>query len=489
MDIQNNLVSNLRLETLQKQADNLLTRLSQAGLFRALVLESRDQRVVLDTAYGQLTGKAPSSLRPGDVIQARLLSVSRDAVIKIEQHQPSSVTLNHRALSQLVQQQPTALLAARVVAENERHTLLQVAHQRFAIPRQSQFQAGDTLMIKSATDLSVTLQRTQPEILLKQALQTVLLPRSLPQHQQTALSTLQRLANQLIQIQPDSLQKSVSTTTLASNKNDRLAAMLTGRLLAATPQSSQTMLQLLHALSQPLARIDQLRPGSIQQMLAQLNWTQATSTADSNRLNLPEQLIVLLNELRHSGDSLQQLLRVLITQNAATEKADIPEPRLLELSNQVRNELSQQIEQSLTQLLSQKVSLRLQLEQNLPLQIHLNLPIQVDQQRSELKLKLEQKKPSEPDEEAGWEIELSFEFGLLGLISTRLLLQGTGLSANFWAERTSTKTLIDSHLGQFKSQLKKSGFEPGVFDCFLGQPKSSAVEFTAFNENLVDIKV
>lgn len=487
MDIQNNLVSNIRLEALQKQADTLLTRLAQAGLFRALVLESRGQRVVLDTAYGQLTGKAPPDLRPGDVIQARLLSASRDVVIKIEQHQPGSVTLNHRALNQLVQQQPSALLAARVVADNERQNLLQLGQQRFAIPRQTQFQVGDTLLVKAATEQSVTIQRAQPEILLKQALQTSLLPRGMPQQQQAALSGLQKLASQLLQMHADNPR---SADLASSQYNDPVKTKLIDNTFQSLPSPSKNMLQLLQALAKPLARIDHLRPATIQQILSQLTWLQAApSTANSRGLNIPEQLIVMLHELRRSDDSFQQLLRALIQSNRAAEKVDIADPIRPELSTQLRSELSQQIEQSLAQLLTQKVSLRLQIEQNLPLQFHINLPVQVDQQRSEVKLKLQQKKPVEADEEPAWEIDLSFEFGLLGLISTRLLLQGTRLSASFWAAHSSTKILIESQLGQFQSQLKKSGFELGLFDCFLGQPKSAQMEDQALNDNLVDIKV
>jgi len=104
-------------------------------------------------------------------------------------------------------------------------------------------------------------------------------------------------------------------------------------------------------------------------------------------------------------------------------------------------------------------------------------------------LKIKENNKREDPKEQQWEINLSFEFGLLGLISTHLLLQDIKLSAHFWAESKSTKQLIDSELGSFKEQLQKAGFEPGIFNCSMGSPKTKNDNSHLISENLIDIKV
>ena len=160
---------------------------------------------------------------------------------------------------------------------------------------------------------------------------------------------------------------------------------------------------------------------------------------------------------------------------------------LIDETQQIK--LLQQLEQTITQLLVQKTTIRLNQEQSQPLQINLNIPLQVNNETTALKLKIKQRNNCEADENQHWEISLQFELGLLGLIRTNILLQDAKLSAHFWAVKPSTKTLIDAHMDQFKNQLKKSGFELGLFDCFIGKPISEDDTSPSVGENLVDIKV
>ena len=187
---------------------------------------------------------------------------------------------------------------------------------------------------------------------------------------------------------------------------------------------------------------------------------------------------------------LRQLVQRIFEASSALARNAAQDRPLIELSNTLRLELIQQTEQSLNQLLTQQAGTRLQVEQQQPLQFNLNIPLLVDQQSRNLQLKVKQKHSANAEEaEQLWDIELSFEFGLLGLITTRIQLQGKKISANFWAVQANTKQMIDRHLDEFKTQLSRAGFELGLFDCFAGAaPEVEQSPPYPLNDNLLDIQ-
>ena len=207
---------------------------------------------------------------------------------------------------------------------------------------------------------------------------------------------------------------------------------------------------------------------------------------------LTTQLIAAIKILRQQPEALQQVLQQLVqAASSAEQSAARPEPRLIDLDIPLRQELLQQSETLLTQVTTQKAILGMQQESQQPLQLNLALPLQVDQQTRQLSLKIREKKATggEPQDSA-WEVSLSFEFASLGMISTRLLLHGSRLNAHFWAENSTTKTLIDDNLYQFRQQLVRAGFEPDVLDCFHGSPGPQRDEPgpLAESNNLLDLK-
>ena len=120
----------------------------------------------------------------------------------------------------------------------------------------------------------------------------------------------------------------------------------------------------------------------------------------------------------------------------------------------------------------------------------MNIPLKVEDEVRNLKLKISEKDKHGEDNDQNWEIDLTFNFAQLGLISTHILLQKNCLSANFKAEEENTWALIDQHMQEFKSQIISSGFEAGIFDCHHGTIEEvDEKPPLRGGENFVDINV
>ncbi len=495
MDLLTRTLSNIKLDTLQPRVNNLLLQLQQAGVFRALVTHSSGNKVILDTAFGPLTGKATDNLKKGDEIMVRLVSGRSEPTIKIEQHHPKQISIPNQTLSRLVQTDPAIPIVAKVVSHNNKQTLLQIADKHYPIPRQPLLQTGETLIIKPAAEKSVQLIRIQPQAILKNAL-SQLLPKTLVNSEPGSILELQKVAAKLLNIKPENVTvKNIGEAPVLDKNPAQISNKSSDtpvpRLTSEKPAIQQTLQQSLQNLTQPLASIEAFKPETMQQILTLLSLvkTPLSSQGASQIQAYPDQLLLLKEIIRQSPDSIKQLIRDLISSTQSTNHKLPSDTALLDTSNSFRSELLNQVEQTLTQLLVQKTSVRLQLEQNQLIQFNLNIPLQVNNENTALKIKIQEKQRNEHTDEQHWEIQLSFEFGMLGLISTHILLQGDKLSAHFWADKTSTKHLIDSQMERFKNQLKNTGFELGLFDCFVGQPTSGTETPAAISDNLVDIEV
>ncbi len=148
MDIVNQSLSSIKIDTTQTRISQLLQRLQQAGLFRALVIASEGKQVTLDTAFGRINGKVPQQLRQGDEILARLLPGDKQPTIKIEQHHPKLLTLDKRAFGELftatatatanatanTKPNPSQAVPAKVISQTTSQTLLQIADKTYPLP-------------------------------------------------------------------------------------------------------------------------------------------------------------------------------------------------------------------------------------------------------------------------------------------------------------------------------------------------------------------
>lgn len=542
MDLINTLQIPLQVIALQKASAELLPQLQQAGLFRALVLETQGNRVILDTAFGKIIGRSPTPLNQGDEILTRLLPGKSEPDLKIEQHIPRLLTLNNKSLSAVLSQSGKPLLEARVVASDVKQTVIQIGKKQYQLAPQKLLKAGDALLLKSLPKNQVELVRIQPQIILKNAL-SVLLPRNQSAPKDTGLTSLLKLSQSILHKAPSALKNSnisvktempVSPSTLSpkqqlikqietliaqsnrvqSNKTQPnkqppqaaskainttevvklKAADLPVQNIPLKINTADNLKSLLGNLSISRLNVSQVKPATIQKVLTLLSLlkpsTATSLTSLQNLQTIPRQLETLQQALLKSPDQMTQLIRQLLINQADVAKSTSSERLLQDFSSSFRTELLQQVEQTLNHLLIQKTSVRLQVEQNQPLQINLNIPLLISEKTTtELKLKIKQKNQKESVDEQHWEINLSFEFGLLGLISTHLLLQEKKISAHFWAVEPATKNLIDHHLDDFKNQLVKSGFDAGYFDSHLGHPSESNDSDQPLSDNLVDINV
>ncbi|MBT3205487.1 MAG: flagellar hook-length control protein FliK [Gammaproteobacteria bacterium] len=567
-------ISNIKTDSLQIRVDDILNKLQQAGLFRAIVIESNGNKLLLDTASGQLRGITADKLIKGDEILARVLPGKTEPRIQVEQVLKASQPLPDKIVNQLIKiltstSEPTSPKtiaspttasnssakpslppvalpqAVKVLAHTTDKTFLQLDHKTYTIPRQNLLQPGETLLLKTNPSNNIELIRVQPENILKNALSN-LLPRLATAQNNPELSHLQKLVSSFLKLNPAeaniskatiindklNLQSVInraehSSTTKQSVNNQAInssapnvkkeatipetpikvqkdislqAAVKKSQKEVSLPASSiniqketpiNLIKQLLQTLSQPLIRADNVKAESLQQILGMLTLLKPSVPVKTSQgiFSIPDNLAELHKAINKSPENFKLLLRQIIDSNTPEAKVRIPDNILTEISGTLKIELSQQLEQTLSQLLTQKTTIRLNQEQNQPIQINLNIPLQVNEENRSLKLSIKQRNSSDKDEQNNWEISLAFEFALLGLISTNILLQDTKLSAHFWAVKSGTKQLIDTHMDQFKNQLKKSGFEPGLFDCFIGKPTTQEEKPHPVGENLVDIKV
>jgi hypothetical protein len=479
MDLQNTTFSRIKVDALDSRAGAVLDKLQQVGLFRALVIESKAGKVLLDTAFGQLRGTAPNQLSKGDEIYARLLPGKSIPTIKIEQVHSARLELPAKIMAQLEQiiAGSTGSQIIKVLSQSSNQTLIGYASRTFALSGQAQLQDGDTLLLSRSAEQKLELMRLQPESVLKNALSR-LLPQNVATQESSALMKLQQQLQSVLQLKPADLARLIS--------GDQPAAHNTAPHSTQSELSVKQLMTLLIKLSSPLANLKNLNADGLRQVFTLLS---LLKPAAQNSATLPQILSRLHQTLNQSSDSFTQLLRQIVESNSTTAKTRLPDQLFIEASGVLKAEIQQQIEQTLGQLLIQKTSLRLQQEQNAPIQFNLNLPIQHDNKTSILKLKIKQRNSHPLSDEQHWEINLSFEFGMLGLISTHLLLQETTLSAHFWASKPDTKQLIDTQMDQFKQQLRNSGFKLGLFDCFIGKPQDTNESPAFLRDNLVDIEV
>ncbi len=550
MDLPKTSLSTIQFDTLAPQVRNILLKLEQAGLFRALVVEAKGTQVLLDTAFGQLKGQSPQALSSGDEIQARIVNGKQQPTIKIEQLTLSQPEIPQKIMVQLVKiastlppaPPPTASPQAaaqpaltpqiiKVLKHDAQQTQLLIGQKNYHIPRQPQLKPGEFLMLKLDRHGQARLTRIDPQQLLKKAISELLPRLQTSPHNSAGLSGLQRLVSAILQLKPTDLAKPeqalqaardapikpqasratpVKTTADSSADGENIAplkrpvdSIKTGvtpsthampdqaRPAAASVASQRVIRQLLQQLAAPIANAQHIDAAGIKQLLTRLTLIQpsASSPVQPDLPNIPQQLHLLQQLLQQSPQAFKELVAQIVQSHTTMPGHKIDETRLQEVSQLFRNELLQQLDQSSTQMLLQKSTLKLSQEQQQPFQINLNIPLQFKQDTVQLKLKLKQRQPSEQPQSQHWEVKLSFDLPLLGLISTHLLLQDSTLSASFWAVRNSTKDLIDTHLHQFRQQLVKSGFEPGLFNSYSGQPIGVEDEQTwrKPDDNLLDV--
>jgi hypothetical protein len=478
-------IPGLRLEVQNQKASDILSKLQQSGLFRAIVVQSSNQQVLLETAFGRISGKAAQNLQKGDQILARILPGKSELTIKVEQHTPGVVVLPKNIMSKLSNLGISLPALAKIVPRPGDTSALKIADHAFKLAGMGALQQGQRVMLDINSKNQLVAKNLHAQSILKNAL-SQLIPKNLQNTSAHNLTSLQKLSSEILNLNTQSL------SAQANHQPNKTNATTPAPLIQSSSKSTDSMQAAIERLALPLARIQGIKPNSIQQIMTLLSLLKPTASqqASGNTTALPESLTTLLKELNASPEKFEKMIRQLFTNDAANQKQNVSDRSVQMLANTMRQELLAQTEQSLNQVLTQKTTVALQQEQHQPLQLNLNIPVQVENEVRNLKLKISEKRNEGVPEDQSWEIDLTFNFASLGLISTHILLQKNCLSAHFKAEQESTWALINQHLHEFKSQIVNGGFEAGLFDCRHGPIEE--VEKNAplrGGDNFVDVNV
>ena len=110
------------------------------------------------------------------------------------------------------------------------------------------------------------------------------------------------------------------------------------------------------------------------------------------------------------------------------------------------------------------------------------VPLQVRIQHEDRR---ESNDPEQPRESL-WRIDLAFDLDPLGPLQVQATLAPLGLSSQFWAERESTASLMESELGYLRQRLQDAGFTVRELCCNKGRAPQGAR--TALEQRWVDEK-
>lgn len=483
---------------------DILSRLQQLGSVQARVVSVANGQALLLTRLGEITGSNALKLKAGDTVQIRLDGDKQNPVLKVtlSQDQVTLLAANKflKSFPLLPANRPTP---ATVVSHQGNKTLLQLRSSQTSIPLQSQLKAGQLLnIVHREAAGTIEIKPVDHQQVLRSALAQLISARP----QSSANNQLQPL----LQLVQSALRINTRQALIANATNNSQSIAGTNSTTSASAATSNTtshsnngnalpgksishLAAGLELLIRSLPTVASLSPHVIQKSI-ELVLHSTLGSKPEKSLSNPNPLSVL-RQLPQTEQGLNQLIQSLL--KSSQEQAD-PEVNQLKkttfnnddpLLTQFRDAIKS-ADQQLNQQLFQQTSLRFQQELQQPLAFNLNIPYTEQQTVKSFQLKIRQKNKEASAENQAWEIRLSFEFGLLGLISTHILLDGDTLSTSFWAVEEDTKHKINHALPDFKHQLVKSGFNLGIFFCYLGQPSpESDHAFSPVPDSLLDIKV
>jgi hypothetical protein len=472
---------------------NLLNRLQQLGSITARVLRIDNGQAVLATRLGEITGANALKLKAGDVVQIRLEGDKQKAVLKVSPAKDQVTVLRSnqhpRFLAILQTMRPTT---AVVVSQQGGNTKLQLGNAQVSVPLQSQLKVGQLLKVThTAETKSIELRPVNHQQVLKSALVQLIPARTQFTTDNKFLPLLQILQQSGLRTTsgPDP-QPAVSSNNTPPQKGPGVDVPGTA---VTTSKAMLALVSGLESLVRSLPVIAALDQRTIQKWVEHASESLLRPPSEKSLVR-PNPLAVL-HQLPKTESGIAQLVQLLLKPAPSATKAtggeikdrpvDFDESMLAPLRDAVKA-----TEHSLNQQLFQQTSLRLQQELQQPVAFNLNIPYVEQETAKALKLSIRQKNKVADPEKQAWEIRLSFEFGLLGLISTHILLDGNTLSTNFWAVEPDTKAKIERELPDFRQQLIASGFDPGYFLCFSGKPPEDGdSEFSPLPDSLLDIKV
>jgi len=201
----------------------------------------------------------------------------------------------------------------------------------------------------------------------------------------------------------------------------------------------------------------------------------------------PTSFVQKLSMIKQSIDQLLNEIDVIASKNK-----NIKDDSEL-LSNFLKTTLKeskQAFESTIHKLMFQNTTSKLNQEVNLTQLINTQIPFESDKQTKDLNLKIKQQKKTNENDDDFWEIQLSLEMGLLGFMSTKILLRNSiDVSVLFWAEQANTKQLIEDKKAIFHQQMKNAGFNIDKINVFLGKQNDNGLPSELAHKKFIDINV
>jgi len=466
---------------------DLFRQITQLGSIEAKVALIDKGQALLNSQLGQILSSNTLDLKAGDRLNLRAAGSEQNPVLKITRLPPQPTTLSgitNHALNQVLANGKATV--ALVINQNPGKATIQLGSQKISIQSPVELKQGQLIsLLKSANSQSIELRPVNNQQVLKSALGQLLPQQTRPQ-QSAALTQLARLiqtrvVTQTVQPNTENLTlQPIQSSTLSPQANP--PASESASFNVQSPKSMNLFSQLASLLSSlpQLANVDKT---TIQQWVRFIVATGQSRDTGTQTTSNPYQL---LQQIAKSESSLIQHMQ---QQQLPTAEADV-KPKLDEPLLAMGKEIGKLADQSVSQQLLQQTNLRLQQELQLPFALSLAIPLTDQQKIQELRLRIRQRNREADPENQSWDIHLDFEFGLLGLISTHLLLDSNRLSASFWSEQVETQQKIDSNLTDFKQQLSHAGYDLGEFHSFAGKPPQESDQVTmSMPDTLLDIKV
>lgn len=244
-----------------------------------------------------------------------------------------------------------------------------------------------------------------------------------------------------------------------------LAQQLPGETLKRLPVLSQA-LKLLNPAATPLS---QLTPPALQQKLEASGLFMESLMAYRGSVPDGDQKLLLLRLL----NQLKPENRITSPGNAT---ADHQQSRQSANTDQILNRLMRLVEGAIARIQNhQTLSLNTS-EQTGQLLWQLDLPVQVDGRRENLELRIQGEGGTEDEDQsaASWKIDVQFDFGELGNVTSRISLNGKRVHCAFWSDKAGTASRFEQALPRLEQMLQQAGLEVSAVSALQGNPPDRA---------------
>ncbi len=547
MEIKATNTATLNSKTVHKLQDLLIK--FEHNLFKAIIsAKVSNETFVINSKAGSLQISSKLNLQIGDELtlnvkldkasQTLSLNISKieRPVVKTQNLQTlnaTPITISHKNdIKQLPHTQEH--FVAKIISIDKKHIYLQdLKGQNFSVTKanlshlSSNFQKGEHAIIKWTSPEKAEIRPIVKEHLLHQV-QRQLLPQQTSNQQthqrltQAAFKLFQAINNEIISKNNASTTSAASVHAKPTERQAPLAILKAQQTHSTVKENIDVKLGNLKEAIKPSPSVapQVSKPSNSNNVIIKHTQdTIETIKIDLQRLltthkitpNLlkSETILKLLTDLNiisksilHDSSNKTFIHKLsLITQsidlvlNASDDmkkgaKQNSNDELLSELLKTTLKDAKQTIELTIHKMLFQTASSKLNQEINSSLLINTQIPFEIDKKTKDIALKIKQHKNDSHDKEDTWEIHLSLEMGLLGLISTKIILKDSlDVSVTFWAELYKTKQLIDEKKNVFHRQMTKAGFNLSHINIFLGKKIDEVPPIQISDKQFIDINV